>query len=293
IKIDSNPRHPAPKAGALPGCAIPRRTGHFRGAPTRRKAGYCRERARACQRAPEARPALVYASSRPFAAATRISMRSGNPALSESTFLDLGTGTVVRRDAGAMTLNGTVNKTAFLLVLTLAAAMYTWSRFFTGGIEGLMPFVWGGLIGGLVVALVTVFKKEWSPVTAPLYAVLEGMAIGAISAVSEQSFPGIVMQAVGLTFGTLAALLLAYRSGLVRATENFKLGVVAATGGIMLLYLVNIGMRLFGFEGMGFIHDSGWLGIGFSAVVVVVAALNLVLDFDFIEQGVEHGAPKY
>src|SRR5690349_22816549 len=96
-------------------------------------------------------------------AATRISMRSGNPALSESTFLDLGTGTVVSRDAGAMTLNGTVNKTAFLLVLTLAAAMYTWSRFFTGGIEGLMPFVWGGMIGGLVVALVTVFKKEWSP----------------------------------------------------------------------------------------------------------------------------------
>lgn len=220
-------------------------------------------------------------------------MRSGNPALSESTFLDLGTGTVVRREAGAMTLNGTVNKTAFLLVLTLAAAMYTWSRFFAGGIEGLMPFVWGGLIGGLVVALVTVFKKEWSPVTAPLYAVLEGLAIGAISAVFEQRFPGIVMQAVGLTFGTLAALLLAYRSGLVRATENFKLGVVAATGGIMLLYLVNIGMRLFGFEGMGFIHDSGWLGIGFSAVVVVVAALNLVLDFDFIEQGVEHGAPKY
>ena len=220
-------------------------------------------------------------------------MRSGNPALNDKTFLDLGTGTVVRHDAGAMSLNGTVNKTAFLLVLTLVAAMYTWSRFFAGDVAGLMPFIWGGMIGGLVVALVTVFKKEWSPFTAPLYAVLEGLAIGAISAVFEQRFPGIVMQAVGLTFGTLAALLLAYRSGLVRATENFKLGVVAATGGIMLLYLVNIGMRLFGFDGMGFIHDSSWLGIGFSAVVVVVAALNLVLDFDFIEQGVEHGAPKY
>ena len=220
-------------------------------------------------------------------------MRSGNPALGESTFLDLGTGAVVRNDAGTMTLNGTVNKTAFLLVLTLVGAMYTWSRFFAGDGAGLMPFVWGGLIGGLVLALVTVFKKEWSPFTAPLYAVLEGLAIGAISAVFEQRFPGIVMQAVGLTFGTLAALLLAYRSGLVRATENFKLGVFAATGGIMLLYLVNIGMRLFGFEGMGFIHDSGPVGIGFSLVVVVVAALNLVLDFDFIEQGVEHGAPKY
>ena len=220
-------------------------------------------------------------------------MRSGNPALNDSTFLDLGSGAVVQRDASAMTLNGTVNKTAFLLVLTLAAAMYTWNRFFTSGMEGLMPFVWGGMIGGLVIALATVFKKEWSPVTAPMYAVAEGLAIGALSAMFEQRFPGIVMQAVMLTMGTLGALLLAYRSGLVRATENFKLGVVAATGGIMLLYLVNMGMRLFGFEGMGFIHDSGIVGIGFSLVVVVVAALNLVLDFDFIEQGVEHGAPKY
>ena len=220
-------------------------------------------------------------------------MRSGNPALNDSTFLDLRTGALVGGPARAMTLNGTVNKTAFLLVLTLVAAMYTWSRYFAGDGAALMPFVWGGMIGGLVLAIATVFRKTWSPVTAPLYAVAEGLALGAISAMFEQRFPGIVMQAVGLTFGTLAALLLAYRSGLVRATENFKLGVVAATGGIMLLYLVNIGMRLFGFEGMGFIHDSGWLGIGFSAVVVVVAALNLVLDFDFIEQGVEHGAPKY
>ena len=220
-------------------------------------------------------------------------MRSGNPALSESTFLDLGTGTVVRRDAGAMSLNGTVNKTAFLLVLTLAAAMYTWNRFFTSGMEGLMPFVWGGMIGGLVIALATVFKKEWSPVTAPMYAVAEGLAIGALSAMFEQRFPGIVMQAVGLTFGVLASLLLAYRSGLIRATENFKLGIVAATGGIALLYLVNLGMRLFGFGGFGFIHESSTIGIVFSLFVVTIAALNLVLDFDFIEQGVEAGAPKY
>ena len=221
-------------------------------------------------------------------------MRSGNPALKESTFLDLGSGSVVRRDAGAMTLNGTVNKTAFLLVLTLVGAMYTWAKFFaTGDAAALMPYVWGGAIGGLVVALVTVFKKEWSPVTPPLYAVLEGLFIGAVSAMFELRFPGIVMQAAGLTFGTLGALLLAYRSGLIKATENFKLGVFAATGGIALLYLVNIGMRLFGFEGMGFIHDSSLMGIGFSVVVVIVAALNLVLDFDFIEQGVEQGAPKY
>ena len=220
-------------------------------------------------------------------------MRSGNPALKSSTFLDLGTGTVVQGGTGAMTLNGTVNKTAFLLVLTLVGAMYTWGMFFSGNTDQLMPWVLGGAIGGFVVALVTVFKKTWAPVTAPLYAVLEGLFIGGVSAIFEQRFPGIVMQAVGLTFGTLAALLVAYRSGLIRATENFKLGVVAATGGIALLYLVNIGMRLFGFEGMGFIHDSSLMGIGFSVVVVIVAALNLVLDFDFIEQGVEQGAPKY
>jgi uncharacterized YccA/Bax inhibitor family protein len=224
-------------------------------------------------------------------------MRSGNPALKEGTFLDLGSGTLVQGDAGAMTLNGTVNKTAFLLVLTLAGALFTWAQFSAAMAAGnpgaVMPYVWGGAIGGFVVALVTIFKKEWAAVTAPLYAVLEGLFLGAVSAMFELRFPGIVMQAVGLTFGTLAALLLAYRSGLIRATENFKLGVVAATGGIALLYLVNIGMRLFGFEGMGFIHESSTLGILFSVAVVIVAALNLVLDFDFIEHGVERGAPKH
>ena len=224
-------------------------------------------------------------------------MRSGNPVLKDDTFLDLGSGTVVRGDAGTMTLNGTVNKTAFLLVLTLAGALFSWSQFSAAMAAGnpgaIMPYVWGGAIGGFIVALITVFKKTWSPVTAPLYAGLEGLFLGGISAFFEARHPGIVMQAVTLTFGTLGALLLAYRSGLIRATENFKLGVVAATGGIAVLYLVNMGMRLFGMEGIGFIHESSWLGIAFSGFVVVIAALNLVLDFDFIESGVEHGAPKY
>ncbi len=220
-------------------------------------------------------------------------IRSGNPALKESTFLDLGSGSVVHHSDGTMTLNGTVNKTAFLLILTLAGALYTWNLFFaSNGTANLMPYVWGGAIGGLVVAMVTIFKKTWSPFTAPLYAGLEGVFIGAISAMFEQRFPGIVMQAVGLTFGTMAALLVAYRSGLIKVTENFKLGVVAATGGIFLLYMVNIVMGFFG-TSMPFIHEGSWLGIAFSAVVVVVAALNLVLDFDFIETGVEQGAPKY
>ena len=220
-------------------------------------------------------------------------MRSGNPALKDSTFLDLGTGSVVSGAQDAMSLNGTVNKTAFLLVLTLAGALYTWSLFFgSNGTANLMPYVLVGGLGGFVVSLVTIFKKSWAPVTAPLYAALEGLFIGAISAMFEMKFPGIVMQAVGLTFGTLAGLLMAYRSGLIKATENFKLGVVAATGGIALLYLVNIGMGFFG-KSMPFIHDSGLMGIAFSGFVVVIAALNLVLDFDFIESGVEQRAPKY
>ncbi len=224
-------------------------------------------------------------------------MRSGNPALRADTFLDAGSGALVRGGAGAMSLNGTINKTALLLVVTLAGAMFSWSQFSAamaaGNPAAVMPYVWGGAIGGFIVALATIFRKEWSPFTAPLYAALEGLFLGAASAMFELRYPGIVIQAVGLTFGTLAALLLAYRSGLIKATENFKLGVVAATGGIALLYLVNIGMRLFGFQGMGFIHEGSTIGILFSVGVVIVAALNLVLDFDFIEQGVERGAPKY
>lgn len=220
-------------------------------------------------------------------------MRSGNPALNANTFLDAASGRVVGAGDTAMSLNGTVNKTAFLLILVLVGAMFTWDRFSgPDSMPSIMPWMLGGAIGGFVLALVTVFKKTWAPVTAPLYALLEGLFVGGVSAMFELRFPGIVMQAVGLTFGTLAALLMAYRSGLIRATENFKLGVVAATGGIALVYLANIVMGFFG-HSMGFIHDSGLLGIGFSAVVVVVAALNLVLDFDFIESGVEAGAPKY
>ena len=221
-------------------------------------------------------------------------MRSGNPALNENTFLDVSTGQLVSgATSGAMTLNGTVNKTGMMLLMLVATAAYTWSLYTPENPGAVMPWLLVGGIGGFIVALVTVFKKTWAPVTAPLYALLEGLFVGAVSAMFEASFPGIVMQAVMLTMGVLASLLLAYKSGLIKATENFKLGVVAATGGIALLYLVNIGMRLFGLDGIGFIHEASWMGIAFSAFVVVIAALNLVLDFDFIESGVEAGAPKY
>jgi uncharacterized YccA/Bax inhibitor family protein len=211
--------------------------------------------------------------------------RSGNPALTAATFDSL-----VGVGGDRMTLAGTANKTGLALLIVIATAALTWNRFL--GPEAEMPLLWVGVVGGAVVALVTVFKKDLAPITTPVYAVLQGLALGTISLFYETAFPGIVINAVGLTFGTLAALLLAYRSGLIRATENFKLGVVAATGGIALLYLVSFGMALFG-RSIPFIHDSGPIGIGFSVFVVGIAALNLVLDFDFIEKGVERGVPRY
>jgi len=222
-------------------------------------------------------------------------MRSGNPALSESTFLDLGSGSVVSRGTDAMSINGTVNKTGLLLLLAVLTAAFAWNNTLTSTGElapAAMFYLWGGLIAGLILSLVTIFKKTWAPVSAPLYALAEGFFLGAISAVYEARFDGIVFQAVILTFGTLFALLFAYRSGLIKATENFKLGVVAATGGIALVYLATIVLGLFNIQ-IPFIHESGLIGIGFSLFVVVIAALNLVLDFDFIESGVEAGAPKY
>ena len=222
-------------------------------------------------------------------------MRSGNPALKDSTFLDLGSGTVVSRDGGAMTINGTVNKTGFLLLLTMLTAAFAWSQAFTPQGElapGFSIYVWGGAIGGFVLALATIFKKTWAPVTAPLYALVEGFFLGAISAMYNHMYEGIVLQAVMLTFGTLFALLMAYRTGLIKATENFKLGVVAATGGVALVYLATIVLGFFNID-IPLIHESGLVGIGFSLVVIVIAALNLVLDFDFIETGAEQNAPKY
>ncbi|MCC4592541.1 Bax inhibitor-1/YccA family protein [Xanthomonas campestris pv. cannae] len=233
--------------------------------------------------------------------------RSGNPALKESTFLDLRSGTVVSpgssavaaRDSGAMTLNGTANKTGILLMLTALTAVFAWSQsvsidaagnaMIAPGVAG---YALGGLIGGFILALITIFKKEWSPITAPLYALVEGFFLGSISAMYEVRFNGIVLQAVMLTFGTLFAMLFAYRSGMIKATENFKLGVVAATGGIALVYLATMVLGFFNIQ-IPYIHASGTVGILFSLFVVVVAALNLVLDFDFIESGVEQGAPKY
>ncbi|NOR84783.1 hypothetical protein GQ473_01580 [archaeon] len=212
-------------------------------------------------------------------------MRTANPALNSKTFDN--TGTVGEK----MTLQGTVNKTLIMLLLVIFTASKTWSMFLNGS-ASVSLLMMGGFIGGLIFAFITIFKKTWAPYTAPIYALLEGFALGGISAMFEMSYPGIVIDAVVLTFGTLFVLLMAYKSGVIKATENFKLGVVAATGGIMLLYLVNMVLGFFG-SSIPLIHESGTFGILFSLFVVVIAALNLVLDFDFIEKGVEMGAPKY
>lgn len=215
-----------------------------------------------------------------------MTFRSGNPALKADTFSRYRT--VSGTDT--MTLGGTVNKTALSLGILLVAASYVWNRGVADPALG--AFVMVGVIAGLIVAMVTVFKQTWAPYTTPLYAGLEGLALGGISVVFEARYPGIVSQAVFLTFGTLGALLFAYRSGIIRATENFKLGIVAATGGIALVYVLSFVLGFFGVN-IPLIHSSGTFGILFSLFVVVIAALNLVLDFDFIEQGVERGAPKH
>jgi len=217
-------------------------------------------------------------------------MRTSNPALNSKTFTGLKP---IADTSRAMTIKGTVNKSAILLLLLLVAAAWTWSMSYRSADMGaVIPWLVGGAIGGLIVAIITVFKKQWAGVTAPIYALLEGLFLGGLSAIFEARYPGIVIQAVGLTFGTLACLLLAYRAGLIKVTQNFRLGVVAATGGIALIYVVTLLLGLFGIRAP-FIHESGLIGIAFSLFVVVIASLNLVLDFDFIEQGADSGAPKY
>lgn len=213
---------------------------------------------------------------------------TSNPTLSANTFTDAG-----RAASGeAMTVQGAVNKTALLLALTTLSASYTWQLFWKGDVASANLWLMGGAIGGFIVALVTTFKKEWSAVTAPLYAVLEGLFIGGLSCLFERQFPGIVIQAVMLTFGTLAALLAAYTMGLIRASSGFRRGVIAATGGIAILYLVSMVLGFFHIQIPG-IFGNGIVGIGFSIVVVIVAAMNLILDFDMIEQGAAQSAPKY
>jgi uncharacterized YccA/Bax inhibitor family protein len=213
-----------------------------------------------------------------------------NPVLNEKAFQRADQ--LVGASEEAMSLEGTVNKTAFLLLLVAAGAAWVWTRYFQSLDPAvIMPYMVAGLIVGLVAALVTIFLPAWARISAPVYAAAQGLALGGISAFYEQRLHGIVFQAIGLTFGVLAVMLLAYRSGLIKVTDRFRMIVVAATGGIALLYFASIVLSFFGVT-VPFIHQGGTFGIVFSLVVVGIAAANLALDFDFIQRGVEHGAPK-
>jgi uncharacterized YccA/Bax inhibitor family protein len=227
--------------------------------------------------------------------------KSGNPALSESRFRDTVLADVVNTE-NAMTVKGTLNKFGFLFLMTLGSAYYSWKEAVDGGNAWTLILI--GVFGGLGVAIAIAFKKEWSPWLAPLYALLEGLFVGAVSAFYEYSFAseqgaysggysGIVMQAVGLTFCVVAAMYLLYKFQVIKVTQKFKAIVFTATAGIMLFYLVLWILSFFNVNAPSFVFQGTALGIGFSVFVVALAALNLILDFDMIENAVEAGAPKY
>ena len=209
--------------------------------------------------------------------------RSGNPALNSNIFQQS-----VLSSEKTMTLQGTVNKTTFSLLLLIAAGSFTFSPDYSW-------LIWPGFIGGFIVALITIFKKQWAPITVPIYAILEGLALGGISYMYQDRFyDGIVSQAILITVSIFLALLFAYKTRIINPSENFKLGIFAATGGIALVYIASWVMAIFG-ASMPIMDPSNasFMSIGFSLFVVVIASLNLVLDFDFIEEGAEKGAPKY
>jgi uncharacterized YccA/Bax inhibitor family protein len=209
---------------------------------------------------------------------------SSNPVLSDKSFerFDLA-------GSASMTVQGTVNKTIVGVMLTIASAAWMWTKMADG-----VNLTWalGAGIGGFIAAMVTYFKPTWGSITVPIYAVLKGMMLGAISAIFEAMYPGIVFQAVTLTFGTLFTMLFAYKTGLIKVTDKLRSGIVMATGAIFFAYLFSWIFSFFG-GGVGFMHSNGLLGIGISLFVIVVAALNFLLDFDFIDRASASGAPKY
>jgi len=221
--------------------------------------------------------------------------KSSNPVFGQSVFNRLDS----RSDAGVMTINGTMNKTGLMLLIVLFAAIFTWRKFFgmyeysspEAAISAIQWWMIGGGIGGFITAIITTFRPQSSNVTAPIYAVFEGLFLGGISAFFEAQYPGLVMRAVALTLGVFFVMLMLFRSGKLRASGKLKMGILAATGGIALVYFVSFIAGMFG-ASLGFLYGNSNISIGFSLVVVVIAALNLILDFDFIERGSQAGAPK-
>lgn len=222
--------------------------------------------------------------------------KSGNPTLSEKIFEK--SHSLQGEMNGTMTVKGAINKFGFLLLMLIGAAAFTWQQYYNGQPESMRILMLTGMIGGFICAIVISFKPNWAPYLAPLYGILEGFFIGAISAIINDGFseqyPNIVLQAVGLTFGVAIAMFLLYNFRIINATEKFKSIIFTATAGIAIFYLISIVVRLFGvpMEFMQFGNNS-LLGIGISLFVVAIAALNLILDFDMIENGAERGAPKF
>jgi len=216
-------------------------------------------------------------------------MRSSNPAMTGKIFEKAGTAV---EGSGTMTINGTINKIGIMLLLVIAAAAYTWNIVMGADPGRASTLAMVGAIGGFIMALLTIFRPKSAAITAPIYAILEGLFLGAISAIINARYPGVAFQAVLLTIGTLFTMLFLYRSGRIRATPRFRRGVMMATGAVFFAYLISWIMSLFGMP-MGFMHSAGPLGILINLVIIVIAALNLIMDFDFIEKGSQMGAPKY
>lgn len=220
--------------------------------------------------------------------------KSGNPVLSEKRFTSTVLDNMVVHE-NAMTVRGTINKFGFLFLMVLGTSFYSWKEFAEGG--NVVPLILTGAIGGLIVAIVLSFRPKWSPTLAPLYALLEGLFVGAISAYFNSAFgdkaPNIIINAVGLTFGVVIAMYLLYSFRIIKATEKFKSIVISATIGIAIFYVLVWVLRMFGYDNMPFLHEGSIMGIVFSLFVVSIASLNLILDFDRIEKGAEMGAPKY
>ncbi|MDB5192721.1 MAG: Bax inhibitor/YccA family protein [Segetibacter sp.] len=216
--------------------------------------------------------------------------KSGNPSLTEKIFNK----SITAEQEGAMTARGAINKFGFLFIMMLASSAYTWHAFQEG--QDVTGYLIGGAIGGFIVAIIITFKRSWAGYLAPLYGLLEGLFVGALSAMIsnafKESYPGIVLQAVALTFGAAIAMFLLYNFRVIRATERFKSIIFTATAGIAIFYLIAMALRMFGID-IPFLHEGGLIGIGFSLFVVAIAALNLIIDFDMIEKGAEMGAPKY
>ena len=217
---------------------------------------------------------------------------SGNPTLSQKIF----NRSLQQEDAGTMTVHGAINKFGFLLFMVLAGAAYTWYLYYNNQPQTAMTLLWVGIIGGFISVLAISFKPTLAPYLSPAYGILQGFFLGAISAVLNEAFsekyPGLVLQAVGLTFGVAFAMFLLYNLRIIRATERFKSVVFTATAGIAVFYLITLVLRLFHIN-IPFMYDSSMLGIGLSLFVIAIAALNLIIDFDMIEKGADMGAPKF